>query len=403
MKTYNTGMPKYTKDSRLFSLFMQQDRRGKCATGVNDVQMAYMTQDGARKKPLRSSEITARAIGCSGRIVERCRTIIDRGSPDVLQALQVGHLSINSAYNITTGKERENPKISLHDIFIETITNLTLGQTSMRALSEDECFLIGSLAWRLMNTCYLSIQDYRDVLHQLISEYPSLAEKFHKIFGVYLIGNWNEPELDSNRIQERSNIFRVKRVTSKKVVSADGEYPVNRRDQKTGETVPVLHEKTKKTQTHHPIPVIPVTTGFNEIGISTQACSSVHAVIDEDGYINRDDFEQLLSESIEDHEFVSENAGYDFTDIDDSDFPDGENDLDGDTEEDTEPDDGAAFTTDTESTEECEIEDSDFLDEEDETREFLELMSNPTAKVDDSDFEWQTPEDSWNDISHEIL
>jgi ParB family chromosome partitioning protein len=57
----------------------------------------------------KSSTETGSMLGISGRKVEQVRTILDKGSEEVKEAVQTGNMSINSAYNQTVGTPKKPP------------------------------------------------------------------------------------------------------------------------------------------------------------------------------------------------------------------------------------------------------------------------------------------------------
>lgn len=88
----------YIPDATLFSKVTEYDRRGKCALQHS---VALLTHCGHKKdtnRVKRSAQVTAQAVGCTSRMVERIRFILDHGTDEIKDRLQGGQMSIAGAY-----------------------------------------------------------------------------------------------------------------------------------------------------------------------------------------------------------------------------------------------------------------------------------------------------------------
>lgn len=158
----------YVHDSKIFKLVKDLDVRGKCATGAHDAEVAHMTQNGVKTKIKRSSEITAVKVGTSARIVERVRTILDRGNDELWALLDSGKITINAAYRQVTEYVSPKKQLSVAELFMEVLKIAIQEKRYIRFLDGNELRLVNEMAKLFQDEGYLSITEYSRVQTQIL-------------------------------------------------------------------------------------------------------------------------------------------------------------------------------------------------------------------------------------------
>lgn len=146
----------YSRDSRIFKLVRELDERGKCATGAIGVEAAHLAQCGAKGRAKRSSAITASKAGTSARIVERIRTILNRGTDELWSLLDSGKITINAAYRQVTENKSSRDKLSVAELFIQFVSMTIPQDRYVRVLGDGELTFISEMAERFRDEGYLN-------------------------------------------------------------------------------------------------------------------------------------------------------------------------------------------------------------------------------------------------------
>ncbi len=171
----------YKQDSRIFWLVREHDARGKCANGAIGAEVAQLAHSGVKGKVKRSSEITAMKVGTSARIVERVRTILDRGDTELVQRLEAGQVSINAAYREVVDHRDSQPPLSIYEVFTHFLGMVVPSEHRVQVLGENELVLLGDFSEKLWEQGYLSETEAM-MLHERI------ARKLGRDFGGLLNG-----------------------------------------------------------------------------------------------------------------------------------------------------------------------------------------------------------------------
>jgi len=90
------------EDKDIFQCIAVLDKR------MQSGERTDLAQDCARSG--KSSESTAKTLGISARKVEQARTVWDKASEEVKDAIRTGDMSINSAYNKTVKPDKGSPE-----------------------------------------------------------------------------------------------------------------------------------------------------------------------------------------------------------------------------------------------------------------------------------------------------
>jgi len=146
----------YSRDSRIFKLVRELDERGKCAIGAIGVETAHLAQCGTIAKPSRSSAITAVKAGTSARIVERVRTILNRGNEELWSLLDSGKITINAAYRQVTENKSTRKQLSIAELFIQFVSMSIPQDHYVRVLGDGELTFISEMAKRFRDEGYLN-------------------------------------------------------------------------------------------------------------------------------------------------------------------------------------------------------------------------------------------------------
>lgn len=161
----DTKQGRYGRDSRIFNLVRDLDETGRCATGADGAEVAYLAQCGASGKARRSSAITAVKAGTSARIVERVRTILYRGNEELWSLLDSGEITINAAYRKVTESHADGDQLSVAELFIQFVGMTVSQERWKRVLGDGELTFIGEMAERFRAEGYLVKADVSQILY----------------------------------------------------------------------------------------------------------------------------------------------------------------------------------------------------------------------------------------------
>ncbi len=167
MKNNKNQQGWYVHDSKIFKLVKDLDVRGKCAYGAIGADVTHMTQNGANRKTIRSSEVTAAKVGTSARIVERVRTIMDRGNDELWSLLDSGKITINAAYRQVTEYVLPKKQLSVAELFMKILDITVPEKRCVRFLEVKELNLVNQMAKIFLDEGYLSITEYSRLQSQI--------------------------------------------------------------------------------------------------------------------------------------------------------------------------------------------------------------------------------------------
>jgi len=148
-------------DRKIFKLVQELDTRGKCAIGEVGVKEAQLAQPGAQKSITRSSQLTAEKVGTSARMVERVRTILDKGDKSLSAEVLSGNITINAAYNKI--KAEKGQKRTIADIFMQFISSTVSEERWNRVLGAEELSLIKRMAEQFETEGYLDTSELKRI------------------------------------------------------------------------------------------------------------------------------------------------------------------------------------------------------------------------------------------------